>query len=321
MITTLILTKDHEDIILSTLESVKNLGPILIADLGSKDETRSVCESTGAKVYNTPFNYNYSAIRNNLAAKATTEWLFWLNPGELLASGHEYFEIEKPDPMYRVMVLKDDLLMKQSRLFRKGVTKFVKPVFEEMEPDLSEQTLPIVITGEEKSDHKTITDCILRWRDKEPLSPEPLYYTACLQLMSRQYEQFLGTAEQFLFLKRGIDASVVLTKYYIASLVRKRNVGKALQLTLECLAAYPLMAEFWCMLGDLYLFFIKEYDRAYQFYENAVILGSQRLAEDTMPMEISKYDEYPKRMMAAIQQVIRKVVQVDKDSLSEDIET
>jgi glycosyltransferase involved in cell wall biosynthesis len=306
-ITTLILAKNHEDTISSTLESVKDLGPILVADLGSKDKTPSICQEMGAKVFNTPFNYNYSAIRNNLAAKAVTEWLFWIDPGEIVSSGHEYFEAEKPDKMYRVMVLKDDLLMKQSRLFQKGAGKFTKPVFEALEPDLSEQTLPIVITGDAQTDPLTM-ECLMRWKDQEPLSPEPDYYIAMLHLMNRRYEQFLSAAEQFLFEKKTIDASVLLTKYYIASLVRKRNVGKALQLTLECLAACPMMAEFWCMLGDLYLFFIKEYDRAYQFYENALILGSQRLAEDTMPMEISKYDEYPRKMMDVIQNAIRKTV-------------
>ncbi len=309
MITTLILAKNHEDIISSTLESVKDFGEILVADLGSKDKTPSICEEMGAKVFNTPFNYNYSAIRNNLAAKADTDWLFWLDPGEIVSSGGEYFEAEKLDPMYRVMILKGDLLMKEVRLFRKGEAKFVRPVFEGIEPDVAEQTLPIVVTGDTKPDYQEMMETLMRWKDEQPLSPEPDYYTTCLHLMNKRYDQFMITAEHFLFLKSGkIDASTTLIKYYLASLIKKKNLGKALQLVLECLASYPLMAEFWCMLGDLYLFFIREYDRAYQFYENALILGSQRLAEDTMPMEISKYDEYPQKMMNAIQDAIRRTV-------------
>ncbi len=311
MITTLILSQNHEDIIVPTIESVKDLGPVLIADLGSKDNTVKVCEKLGAKVLNTHFNYNYSTIRNNLASKSTTDWLFWLDPGEEVSSGHEFFEAEKSDKMYRVMILKDDLLMKQTRLFQKG-TMFRHRVFEEIYPDLSEQTLPIIITGEARIERNSAMDCMLRWRDDDPLSPETDYYIACLHLMNKRYDQFLATAEQFLFKKKEMDASVALTKYYVASLIKKKNVGRALQLTLECVSAYPLMAEFWCMLGDLYLFYIKEYDRAYNYYENAIILGSQRLAEDTMPMEISKYQEYPQKMMDAIQKAIKTSIQINK---------
>jgi glycosyltransferase involved in cell wall biosynthesis len=306
MITTIIITKNHEDTISSTIKSVKDFGSILIADIGSKDKTVSLCEDLGAKVFNASFNLNFSEVKNNLIAKVNTDWVFWLDPGEVVSSGGEYFDIEKPDSMYRVMVLNDDLLMKQTRLFKKDVTRFAKPVFETLEPDLADQTLPIVITGSTKPDIKMMLDSLTYWKDKEPLSPEPHYYIACLQLMCKKYEEFLATADHFLFLKNVVDESTTLIKYYMASLIKKKNTGRALQLILECLAAYPLMAEFWCMLGDLYLFFIKEYDRAYQFYENAIILGSQRLAEDTMPMEISKYDEYPRKMMDIIQTAIRK---------------
>lgn len=306
MITTLILTKNNEKTISHTLESIKDISEIIVADLGSKDSTKQICEKLGCKVYNTNFNHNYSAIRNNLALKAHTDWLFWLDPGEVVSSGHDLFKAELTDQMYRVMVLKDDLLMKQPRLFRKGV-KFSKPVFEEIE-DKAEQTLPIIITGNAELDVKSIMDSILKWKDDEPLSPEPDYYLANLHLFNKKYDQFLTTAEKFIFQKEKVDASVVLTKYYMASLLKKRDTGKALKLILECISEYPLMAEFWCLLGDLYLFYIKEYDRAYQYYENAMILGSQRLAEDTMPMEISKYEEYPQKMMDLIRQAISKTL-------------
>lgn len=313
--TTIILTKNHEDIISQTLESIRNLGPVIVADLGSKDNTVSVCEKAEAKVYKTPFDFDFSQIRNKLLAKVNTDWVFWINPGEVLSSGQEYFEIEKPDSMYRVMLLSDDLLTKQTRLFKKGIGRFKKPVFEEIDPDLSEQTLPVVITGSSKLDFQMIQDSLMRWKDKEPLSPDPNYYQASVHLMCGRYEQFLNIADQFLFLKgNSTDASAILTKYYVAMLMRKKDTGKALKLILECIAAYPLMAEFWCFLGDLYLFPIKEYDRAYQFYDNAIVLGSQRLAEDTMPMEISKYDEYPRKMMNIIKNAIQSAVGTDSSS-------
>lgn len=310
MITTLILTKNHEDIIVPTLESVKNLGPILIADLGSSDGTIKTCEKHSAKVYKIPFRHDYSAARNALATKATTDWLFWLEPGEEVVSGHDYLTLEKPDLMYRVMVVRDDLLMKEPRMVHKDSRNcnYVRRIFESPEKDHSEQTLPVVITGRTRPDLQTMMECLMLWKDDEPLSPEPDYYAACIHLMCGRNEQFLAQADQFLFQKKTIDASTVLTRYYMASLLKRKDVGKALKLTLECLAAYPLMAEFWCLLGDLYLMSIREYDRAYLFYENGILLGSQRLAEDTMPMEISKYDEYPRKMMEIIRSAIQRSV-------------
>lgn len=303
------LTKNNEEVVSNTLESVKGCSNILIADLESKDQTVSICEKAGAKVYKTLFEYDFSKIKNNLLKKVDTEWVFWISPGEIISSGQEYFEIEKPDSMYRAMVLNEDLLTKQTRLFKKDKGIFRKPVFEEIHPDLCEQTLPIIITGSSKIDKKLIQDSLMIWKDKEPFSPEPDYYQASIHLMDGRYEQFLNIASQFLFLKgNSVDASVILTKYYTAILSKKTDIGKSLKLILECIAAYPLMAEFWCFLGDLYLFPIKEYDRAYQFYSNAIILGNQRLAEDTMPMEISKYDEYPKKMMNIIETAIKNTV-------------
>ncbi len=69
-----------------------------------------------------------------------------------------------------------------------------------------------------------------------------------------------------------------------------------------CLAKKPTMAEFWCLLGDVY-YDAKDYDKAKEFYENAVILGSRRLKDDGWPMEISKYKEYPQKMIEACKKI------------------
>jgi len=65
-----------------------------------------------------------------------------------------------------------------------------------------------------------------------------------------------------------------------------------------------MMAEFWCLLADVY-YAIKDYDRARIFYENGLILGSRRLKDDGWPMEISKYKEYPLNMIEGCNQIKR----------------
>lgn len=89
-----------------------------------------------------------------------------------------------------------------------------------------------------------------------------------------------------------------MTRYYF-SLIKcyiEKNYQEAIRSLIPCLGEKPMMAEYWCLLGDIY-FAIHQYDKAICFYENAIILGSKRLKNDDYPMEISKYKEYPQKMI------------------------
>jgi tetratricopeptide (TPR) repeat protein len=77
----------------------------------------------------------------------------------------------------------------------------------------------------------------------------------------------------------------------IESLINK-NYNIALKHLTYCLSENILMAEFWCLLGDIHLE-IKDYKKAKEFYENAIILGNKRLEFDEWPLQINKYEEYP----------------------------
>jgi hypothetical protein len=58
------------------------------------------------------------------------------------------------------------------------------------------------------------------------------------------------------------------------------------------------MAEFWCLLGDVY-YALNDYEKAFQFFQNGLIIGKKRRMDCEWFMEISKYEEYPKKMMEA----------------------
>ena len=58
------------------------------------------------------------------------------------------------------------------------------------------------------------------------------------------------------------------------------------------------MAEFWCLLGDIY-YAMNEYEKAYHFFQNALYVGQRRATNCDWFMEISKYKEYPEKMMTA----------------------
>jgi tetratricopeptide (TPR) repeat protein len=62
------------------------------------------------------------------------------------------------------------------------------------------------------------------------------------------------------------------------------------------------MSEFWCLLGDCY-YAIKDYEKSKSFYENALILGNKRLKNDGWPLEISKYKDYPQKMIESCDKI------------------
>jgi tetratricopeptide (TPR) repeat protein len=118
-------------------------------------------------------------------------------------------------------------------------------------------------------------------------------------LSARKYEEFLRMANQFLFHHKEGGISSYMTRYY-CSLVYcyfYKNYDLTISSLIPCIEKNPLMAEFWCLLGDAEYYISQNYDKAKEHYENAIILGSRRSKEDDWSLEISKYKEYPEKMI------------------------
>jgi cytochrome c-type biogenesis protein CcmH/NrfG len=97
-----------------------------------------------------------------------------------------------------------------------------------------------------------------------------------------------------------------MARYYLALVqgIIHNEVKEALQNIILCLSENVLMAEFWCLLGDIFIK-LDKFDYAVAFYENAILLGSRRLKLDTWPMQISKYQEYPNKMIEECNKLIQ----------------
>ena len=67
----------------------------------------------------------------------------------------------------------------------------------------------------------------------------------------------------------------------------------------------PIMAEYWCVLGDVYYHLAGDYDRAKRFYRNAIILGQKRKEDDMWPVELSKYNTYPEKMIKSCEELLK----------------
>lgn len=313
-LTVQILTRNNEKTIKSTLDSILPLnGKIVVADFGSTDQTCRISELYGCdliKFKNTPDDY--SKIRNDLIKKSETTWNFYIQPFEVLAYGcKEFKEIinQEKKGIYFTKVFRNDTIVKEIRLWSKdNLLQFTNPVFECLSGNMTDSTA--IIYSKIQNNYDEINQQVKNWKDKYPVSAEPYYYEACVLLSQGKYDEFIKTAEYYLFKDKNKIMPITMIRYY-CSLVYchiKKNPDLAARQIIPCIIANPLMAEFWCILGDIYYFHIKNYEKAIGFYDNALFLGSQRLKDDAWPMEIKKYEEYPQEMKKSCLVKIKKTV-------------
>jgi len=301
VITVHLITKNNADVIEKTLASLAPLDQILVGDLGSADATTKICQRYGATVVHLDFDGDYSAVRNQLAEHSETEWNFYLNPGETLVSGHHLLKEKRGGNAYYAQVFQGKMISKEVRLWREVV--FENPVFEGIF-DESGSVLDIIIYSPGNEVSEETVDLVMEWKEHNPSVPEVHYYESCIWLSKQDYKKYLACAEKYLFCKKtGISSA--MTTYY-SGLVRLYSTGKvdeAIRAAVTCLAVKPLMAEFWCLLGDAY-YKIADYERAREFYDNAILLGNKRPMTDLWPIDIRKYGEHPSTMIKSCTQML-----------------
>lgn len=303
-----ILTQNNVDTLERCLDSIEDNLPhgfcnIVVGDAASTDGTRDICTRRGIRIVDVDPSKNVSSARNKLL---TGSWQFYLEPWEVLASGHDYIyhTVVSGDRHLRFNVVQGDVLDKQVRLW-KGA-QFIGPVFERVSLEGGD-VVGVIAAGNPTTNarNKTIVD---RWCESSPANPDAYYFRAILALSDRRFKDFLRDSEYFSFLNRGKAATKQMTMlwYYEGCIecFRNHRPDKAIQRCLSCLTVMPTMAEFWCLLGDVHYHTLQMFDKALEFYENALILGSRRQAGDDWLMEIIKYKEYPTKMVDSCRQII-----------------
>lgn len=295
------IIKNNEKTIEYALESLLPLNAhILIGDLGCKDETVNKCKKYRATITRLSLNDDLSQVRNHLLKCSESKWNMYIEPWEILLNGHEIIlqTLMNHQTAYRLNIIQGDVISKQIRLWHKNTElKFKNPVFETLAKEDAKDLAAYIAVGQNNNSNLNL-ELVDKWRDRCPLATEPIYYTACTHLGGKNWDTFLNWAGLYLHQEKSDAMSIYMIRYY-CSMVNcyiKNDYQNAIQNLLPCLAKKPMMAEFWCLLGDIY-YAIKDYNRAKTFYENAVHLGSKRLKDDGWPLEISKYKEYPQKMI------------------------
>ena len=300
------IIRNNEATVEHTLESILPLNAeILAVDIGCRDSTSQKCLACGAKVIKLPLNDDLSKVRNEATKTASNKWNFYIEPWETILNGHEAIKevIGGPPAAYKVTIIQGDVITKQTRLWHKDMgLKFTNPVFERL-PE-TDRELPVYIAVGPSNNSNFTLELADKWSTRCPLASEPIYYKACAYLGDKNWFTFLNLANLYLYMEKSDVMSIFMTHYYVAMVncYIVKDYKKSVQSLMVCLAKKPTMAEFWCLLGDVY-YDAKDYDKAKEFYENAIILGSRRLKDDGWPMEISKYKEYPQKMIEVCKKI------------------
>lgn len=295
-----LIIQNNETTIEHSLESIKKIGAnIIVGDIGCTDKTADICRLHEIKVIKFSLNNDISQVRNNMSDLSTTKWNLYIEPWETIISGGETLLnlSQKKSNLFKINLLQEDILTKQTRIWNKqNNIKFVNPVYETL-PGAADE-LPLFIAVGPESNKELKIKLLDSWIERCPLSNEPIYYKACTHLVEKNWDAFLNLSELYLHQEKSENISVFMTHYYrcMVFCYIKKNYKEAIKCLLPCFLKNPMMAEFWCLLGDCY-FAAKEYDKAICFYENALLLGSRRPANDEWFMEISKYKDYPEKMI------------------------
>jgi hypothetical protein len=286
-----LLVQNNEDTIERSIKSLLPLDcEIVIGNMGSRDKSIDICRDYSIKIFQVGNRKDYSIMRNQLLGE---DWNLFIHPWEVLASGHESIIGVTSGTAYYLQVYQKQSINYEIRLWRN--LKFQNPVFETIVCDDASCLDGVVVYALKLVKNDDQIELLESWKKQGTM--EPYYYESYILFGNKKYKEFLETAKYYLSVESFSKSSIML-RYYMAQtyLYVYNNIEEAIKTLSPCIIARPLMAEFWCLLGDAY-YKLKRYNKAKNLYENAYLLGSRRLNNDQWPLEISKYNEYPTKMI------------------------
>lgn len=293
---------------IKTLMGAKPFAKHIIAgDLSGSDSLKYFCDNNQIQYVKMSLNHDLSLCHNELVARSTERWHMHLYPGETINNAAKVTQIIQGSPAnYRLPCVQAGWLNKEIRLYHRDLhPRFVNPVFESVIGP--SKFLEVYVTGADPTPFDQTNALLKTWTMKQPIAVEPRYYSTLNLLMEGKQAAFISSARSHLFTDQTVTVQNTMLRYYLAcGLAGKIETRKeAAKHAVTCLAASVLMAEFWCLLGDLCLA-EGGYDRARAMYRNALVLGSRRHKDDMWPMHIVKYKDHPTTMIAAVDDAVRE---------------
>jgi hypothetical protein len=274
-----------------------------VGDTVGSDKLKAFCFENGIAYVKLGLGDSFADCHNHLLKQSDTPWHMHLYPGETLVNPEEIQGLTAGRAVaYRLPCVQSGWLNKEVRLYHRDLKcRFSRAVFEAVE--VKGEFAELYITGGVGGG--PIASVADKWVEKNPLALTPRYYKAISLLLEGKQVEFVAAAKEQLFADNKATIDNIMLRYYLAcALAANPATHKECgQQIVECLAANVLMAEFWCLLGDV-CFAEGGYERAKAFYRNAVTLGSQRRKDDEWPMHIAKYKKHPDKMIAACDETV-----------------
>ncbi|MHA2046009.1 MAG: tetratricopeptide repeat protein [Candidatus Thorarchaeota archaeon] len=303
-----ILTFNNADTIANTIGSISSLeSDVYVIDIGSTDDTVEICRNLNIRINVVEKCENLSDIRNE---SLENDWILYLEPWEMLATGKDVIldicNQNKPSA-YHFNVFQDTAITKEVRLWHKNLNvKFINPVFEYPQSENSQFLEKVALYSNGESKLNDVETRVENWRKSLPIAAEPSYYKAYVLMSQKKYPEFVQAANSYLAQVRSGKPMVLMT-YYLASVLFYiiGDTQQAVRNIMNCIICKPTMAEFWCLLGDIY-YKQDKYEKSVTFYQNAMDLGSRRENSDTWPLEIGKYKSYPLQMIDNCHKMIKQ---------------
>jgi tetratricopeptide (TPR) repeat protein len=303
-----IITTNNEPYLKDTLESVKPLDPEYVIVYNGKEnsEESELClQYAPNSTYFHKWNEDFSELRNIALKNTNSYWILWIDSDETIdkESADKITELvnSKPsNPYHNFKLIHGNTTVSQLRMFSKtSKEKWRFPIHEKIIPEILPDWHPDIkithrINNNERSHIRNI-NILNKALESNPASPEYNFYLAIDYHLVGQHMKSLLCAEKFLlhYPIRSVDVKKMYMRYLISWIYtfQMRNYQKAIQIILGQLAQNCNIAEFWCLLGDIYIK-LGKFDSARIFFQNAITMGKYKY-DHMWITDLDKYEVYP----------------------------
>ena len=281
------IVKNEEAVLARCLDSVKEVvDEIVIVDTGSTDKTKEIAAQYTGLVYDFAWDDNFSAARNASFARATKDYILWLDADDVLLPADRQMlgQLKQTLPcdidvvMMRYNTAFDEnsnptFFYYRERLIRRGLPCAWKGrVHEAIEHGGKKLYSDIAVTH--RSVKKVYGERNLniyrrQLREGPPMAPRDTFYYARELYYHRYYEQ----AEQVLteFLEQGhgyLENNLEACKILAYCRLEQNRVREAMEALSRSFCYDAPRAEFCCELGSAWMK-LQNYETAAFWYELA----------------------------------------------------
>jgi len=206
------IVKNEESCLRRCLESVKDLGQLVVIDTGSIDSTKEIARSYTKNVYDFTWTDSFSEARNYALSKCTGDWVLSIDADEELISLPIHFK----GKAMNVTLTNNGHVHKVPRLFKKGA-QWVGDVHEVINALASGDSGAVIRFGYSDA-HKNDPDRNLRILLKSERTPRTLFYLGREYFERKKYDDAIAVLKEYLavatWLPEKAEAYLTLARCY-----------------------------------------------------------------------------------------------------------